>query len=236
MKLLLTVDVEPDYTTGTVNPYEHLSTDFKRFLLFLREEGVPAVLFICGIVARNFRDLLQKYIDSFEVGVHTHPEYHPEYKEGLKRLNMYPPEEQFQMIKRDYDIIYKNLNIKPIAFRAGKLAADDITISLLKYLQIKIDSSLLVPYIFSLDAIKHKPWRIKEQNGIIRIPVIAADNRIIDGSFRIKANFIKFLDRTAVCCIMFHSWWVNESKLTSALNTLFNKFEFVKLKDVLNGD
>jgi hypothetical protein len=179
--------------------------------------------------------LLQKYIDSFEVGVHTHPEYHPEYK-GVKRLNMYSPEEQFQMIKRDYDMIYKNLGIKPIAFRAGKLATDDTTISVLKHLEIKIDSSLLVPYIFSLEAIKHKPWRIREQNGVMRIPIIAADNRIIEGSFRIKANFIKFLDRTAVCCIMFHSWWINKSKLMSAMNTLFNKYDFVKLKDIQKGD
>jgi hypothetical protein len=235
MKLLLTVDVEPDYTTGTVNPYDHLSTYFRRFLFFIKEEELPAVLFICGVIAHNFRDMLQEYIDLFDVGVHTHPEYHPQYKDGLKRLNMYSPEEQFQMIKRDYDIIYKSLGVRPIAFRAGKLAADDTTISLLKYLEIKIDSSLLVPYIFRLDAIKHKPWRIREQNGVIRIPIIAADNRIIEESFRIKANFINLLDRAAVCCIMFHSWWVNESKLTSAMDTLF-KYDFAKLKDVLKGD
>jgi hypothetical protein len=234
MKLILTVDVEPDYTTGTVNPYDHLSTYFRRFLFFIKEEELPAVLFICGIVAHNFRDMLQGYVDSFDVGVHTHPEYHPQYKDGLKRLNMYLPEEQFQMIKRDYDMIYKSLGVRPIAFRAGKLAADDTTISLLKNLDIKIDSSLLVPYIFRLRAVKYKPWRTKEHNGIIRIPIIAADKRIIEKSFRMKAGFIDLLDREAVCCVMFHSWWLNDSNLNSAMKTLF-KYGFADLKDVLKG-
>jgi hypothetical protein len=75
---------------------------------------------------------------------------------------------------------------------------------------------------------------MKEHNGTIRIPIIAADKRVIEKSFGIKASFIDLSDRKSVCCVMFHSWWLNNSNLNSAVKTLF-KYGFADLKDVLEG-
>ena len=234
MNLLLTVDVEPYYTTGTSDPYYHLRNDFKRFLDLLKRNDVAATLFICGVVARDIQDMLSDFVDYFDIGVHTHPEFHPEYRDGIAKLKMYNVEEQFQMIKRDYDMIHQNLGVRPNVFRAGKLAADRNTLQLLKNIDINMDSSLLIPYIFRLQAIKHKPWRVHLQDGVTRIPILAADSRVLEASFKLKNVFIKLLDNGAPVCIMFHSWWLKGYNLAK-VERLFSKNRYCNLNDFLKG-
>jgi peptidoglycan/xylan/chitin deacetylase (PgdA/CDA1 family) len=227
MRLLLTFDVEPDYTTGDIDPYRHLSQFFKEIIPVLMKKEVPAVLFITNEVVKRFTEDVLRCADFFEIGIHTHPRSHDEFYQSDK-LSHYPYEVQYKMIKKDYDIISIFTGKKPELFRAGKFAANEGTLRVLRDIGIRIDSSLTVPYVFRFSSLKYRPWRAFEQDGLLRIPVLAVDHRVFDWSFKLKYEWIKFIDvKVAYCCVCLHSWYITKHKLS-----VENKFKYISVKQL----
>jgi len=222
MQLLLTFDVEPDYTTGDSDPYRHLSKFFKNVMPTLIKKEIPAILFITNNVVKQFTEDILQFTDFFEIGVHTHPNNHEEYNKNNK-LSKYPYEVQFKMIKKDYDLIATHTGKKPKLFRAGKFAANEDTLRVLRDIGIRIDSSLTVPYVFRFSTLSDRPWRAFVHDGLLRIPVLAVDYRVFDWSFKLKNLWINLIDsKEATCCVCFHSWYITGHALS-----LENKFKYV---------
>lgn len=156
---LVTLDVERDWIDGKysrIPQFNLLRRALPIFVKTAREYGVPLTLFVTGEVAELCGELLTDFLDEVEVGTHTHPCFHPFVFKGRdvndKRwdlLEVYSKEEQLQMIKRDTTLITKHLGIKPIAFRAGKLSANEDTFCVLRGLGYAIDSSLEKPVTMS---------------------------------------------------------------------------------------
>jgi peptidoglycan/xylan/chitin deacetylase (PgdA/CDA1 family) len=230
MHLLLTFDVEPDYTTGDTDPYRHLNQFFKDIVPVLIKKEVPAILFITNEVIKRFTEDVLRCVDFFEIGVHTHPRLHNEFNQTDK-LSHYPYEVQHKMIKRDYDIISTCMGIKPKLFRAGKFAANEDTIRVLRDIGIEIDSSLTIPYIFHFKALSKHPWRAFKENNLIRIPVLAVDMRAFDLSFNLKNIWIDILDGAANCCICLHSWFAARYN-----NFDTKKHRFISLNQFLENE
>jgi peptidoglycan/xylan/chitin deacetylase (PgdA/CDA1 family) len=229
MRLLLTFDVEPDYTTGDADPYRHLNQFFKDVVPVLIKKEVPAVLFITNEVVKRFTEDVLRCVDFFEIGVHTHPRLHDEFNQTDK-LSHYPYEVQHKMIKRDYDIISTFMGIKPKLFRAGKLAANEDTLRVLRDIGIGIDSSLTVPYFFRFSTLSDRPWRAFVHDGLLRIPVLAVDYRVFDWSFKLKNLWINLIDsKEATCCVCFHSWYITGHALS--LENKFNYVSFSQLRE-----
>lgn len=215
MKILLTIDVEP-YLHDSANPYSHLDITFRNFLEFVKKRRVPCVLFITGDVAENCNEMLTPYLDYVEIGVHTHP--------GLQgyptdKLRQYSLQEQLNMIKKDKESISKFLGIEVRSFRAGKLAANDITLSALRSLNLVIDSSILVPYVFRLRSLSNKPWRPFVQNGLIRIPVLLHDERCVSLSYKLMRRWIDLLEMgKGAGCLLLHSWFPDILRFVSSVD------------------
>ncbi|MEM4458661.1 MAG: polysaccharide deacetylase family protein [Candidatus Caldarchaeum sp.] len=210
----MTVDVEPHYGMGIPrDPYSHLNSHFKAFLEIVRQHGIPTILFICGAVAKKFAGLLFDYVDYVDIGIHTHPSLHQ--RNG--KLNEYSFEEQLDMIKKDRELILSSLGVEPKCFRAGEFCANQQTLLALKRLNIGVDSSIYVPYVFKFKNLKEKSWRPFIQEGILRIPVLTYDDRIFETTFFLKRVFIETFDDIKISCILFHSWYHNITKVVSLL-------------------
>jgi peptidoglycan/xylan/chitin deacetylase (PgdA/CDA1 family) len=229
MQLLLTFDVEPDYTTGDADPYRHLSKFFKNVMPTLIKKEIPAILFITNIVVKQFTEDILQFTD-FEIGVHTHPNYHEEYNKNNK-LSRYPYEVQYKMIKKDYDLILTHTGKKPKLFRAGKFAANEDTLRVLRDIGIGIDSSLTVPYVFRFKALSKRPWRAFKEYNLIRIPVLAVDMRAFDLYFNLKNIWIDILDGEATCCICLHSWFAARYNHFD-----IKKYRFISLSQFLENE
>jgi peptidoglycan/xylan/chitin deacetylase (PgdA/CDA1 family) len=213
MRLLLTFDVEPDYTTGDTDPYRHLNQFFKDVVSVLIKKEVPAVLFLTNEVVKRFTEDVLRCVDFFEIGVHTHPRLH-------------------KMIKRDYDIISTFTRIKPKLFRASKFAVNEDTLRVLRDIGIQIDSSLIVPYVFRFSTLSNRPWRAFVHDGLLRIPVLAVDYRVFDWPFKLKNIWINFIDsKEATCCVCLHSWYVTGHGLS-----LKNKFKYVSFRQLRENE
>jgi peptidoglycan/xylan/chitin deacetylase (PgdA/CDA1 family) len=231
MQLLLTIDVEPDYTTGGSDPYRHLNIFFREIVPKLIKNEVPAILFVTDEVVKHFTEDSLKCADFFEIGVHTHPNFHEEYNNYGNKLSNYPYEAQYKMVKRDYDLIATLIGKKPKLFRAGKFAANKDTLRVLRELSIPIDSSLTVPYVFRYRALSERPWRAFKEDGLIRIPVLAVDMRAFDLSFKLKNIWIGMLDGGTTCCICLHSWFAARYNRFDV-----KKYKFIPLSHLLENE
>jgi peptidoglycan/xylan/chitin deacetylase (PgdA/CDA1 family) len=230
MQILLTFDVEPDYTTGDTDPCRHLNQFFRYIVPLLIKQEVPAVLFVTSGVAKRFAEYILRCTNFFEIGIHTHPNFHEEYNKNNK-LSKYPYEVQYKMIKKDYDLISTLTGKNPKLFRAGKFAANEDTLRVLRDIGIQIDSSLTVPYVFRFRALSKRPWRVFKEDNLIRIPVLAVDMRAFDILFRLKNIWIDILDGEATCCICLHSWF------TARYNHFdIKKYRFISLSQFLENE
>lgn len=233
LKFLLTLDVEPDYSTRAADPYLHL-TVFSKAMRKLVKEEIPVIMFVCGVIAEKYSELLLDCIDKVEIGVHTHPILHVE--KHVRKINIasdklkdYAFNEQVELIRSDLESITTNFGVRPRCFRAGKLAANDATLDAIKALEINVDSSLYIPYIFKPKAILRKPWTPFTYKGLVRIPVMSYDNELVKPIFRIKRLVASFSSPNSVGCLLLHSWAPSIEKIIDKL--LPNNF--VSLDEVL---
>jgi hypothetical protein len=227
MHLLLTFNVEPDYTTGDTAPYRHLNQFLKDVVSVLIKKEVPAVLFITNEVVKLFTKDVLRCVDFFEIGVHTHPRLHDEFSQTDKLFH-YPNEVQYKIIKRDYDIISTFMGIKPKLFNACKFAANEDTLHVLRDIGIQINRSLIVPYVFRFSTLSDGPLRAFVHDGLLRIPVLAVDHFVFNCSFKLKNLWINLIDsKEATCCVCFHSWYITGHGLS-----LDNKFKYVSFRQL----
>lgn len=233
MKFLLTFDVEPYASAQTLDSYTHLTT-FSKVIRKLVKRDIPVVLFVCGIVAAKYGELLLDCIDRAEIGVHTHPTLHAEKYRGKinivsDKLKDYAFSEQVELIRNDLEAIAKNFGVNPRCFRAGKLAANDATLEAIKALKMNVDSSLYLPYIFKPKAILRKPWISFTYNGVIRIPIMSYDDELVRPIFEIKKLVASFSSADSIGCLLLHSWVPSLEKIIDKLSSK----NFVSVDEVL---
>jgi len=110
VNFLLALDIEP----SPVNALPRLLEVFKK-------TGIPGTIFVTGQISKMVEPFLNV---GWSIQTHTHPNLHPEFN-GSYKLADYSYSSQLVMIQRDKETIEKTLNIKSIAFRAGKLSMND---------------------------------------------------------------------------------------------------------------
>jgi FkbM family methyltransferase len=114
MKLLLTFNVEPDYTTGNMCPYRHLKQFFRDIVPKLIKKEAPPVLFITNQMVKRFTEDILGCIDFFEID---------EYNKN-KKLSKYSHEAKYRMINRNYDLVEAFNRMRAKLFRADKFVVN----------------------------------------------------------------------------------------------------------------
>lgn len=210
----LTFDVERDWRGREIPDWEEkglrgenfpyssepsfsmIKRSIPQILSLLEENNAQAVFFVTGEVAEHEPDLVDKIIAArHDLGVHTHPFYHPEFKgehvndTSKDNLADYSPAEIEIMIRRDLESI-QNLGVEPKVFRAGKLSVNLETLKVVK--EIGVDDSsieLIGPSNFSNLFLYSKALSLLEERPVTLNPAFIHDDRwfyplhwIFDGS------------------------------------------------------
>ena len=143
--------------------------------------GAKALFFVDLAAAWHFgKDSIAeviKYIveHGHDVGVHLHPDHMADPNRMF--LFDYSYDEQYEMIKKCTDLYEEILGVKPIAFRAGKYAANHDTLDILAKLGYKVDFS----EFYGQKWCGIKPpitgdTTVLLENGLIEVPVISYEN------------------------------------------------------------
>lgn len=192
MNCLFTIDVEAHHG---INGFDRLILGkigtryygISKIISILSQFEKKAIFFIdfAGVNTwgkDRYERLCQLILDSgHEVQLHVHP-FH--FDGGSDYLFDYPYSKQKEYLTKAVELYCEILGYHPLAFRAGRYAADDNTIQILNQLNIKYDFSY-----------HHKhPWcRIsnhniinvsKERDGVILVPTtMITEDRIIYKKF-----------------------------------------------------
>jgi hypothetical protein len=169
--LAISIDVEPDCTKNWQysNPLSFTGVDkgIKSILhpLFQEANMTPTYL-INNVVLENTScvEIFKELKGSFELGTHLHPEFiepdklFSDYsgKSGKANCCFYPAPIESEKIKNITDLFIRSFGYKPTSFRAGRFSAGVNTISSLKKLGYKVDSSV-TPHISWSDKTREKP-------------------------------------------------------------------------------
>ena len=223
--ILLTLDVEP----SPVNALPRLLKLFKKI-------GITGTIFVTGQIS----NMVKPFLDiGWSIQTHTPPNLHPEFN-GSNKLADYPYSSQLAMIQRDKEIIEKKLNIRSIAFRAGKLSMSNLTHRALAKLGFRIDSSILIPYVFRLNAINRRPWNpYKLSVGeLIEVPVTQwIDDPTKGLNLWMKIYFIKAIDPKASICLLLHPHSLTSDALFRRLEKIILRLsrigEFLTVEDLI---
>lgn len=228
-RFFLTLDIEP----ARISPTIYLP----RLRKIFKKCGVTGTTFVTGqhsIMVGSLSDA------GWSVQTHTHPNLHPEFN-GSYKLADYPYSSQLAMIQRDKEMIEKKLNIRSIAFRAGKLSMNNLTLRALTKLGFKIDSSSLIPYVFRLKAINRRPWNpYKLSVGeLIEVPVTQwIDDPTKDRNLWMKIYFIKAIDPKASICLLLHPHSLTSDALFQRLEKIILRLsrigEFLTVEDLIH--
>lgn len=224
---LLTLDVEP----SPVNALPRLLELFKK-------TGIPGTIFVTGQISKMVEPFLNV---GWSIQTHTHPNIHPEFS-GSYKLADYSYSSQLAMIQRDREMVEKSLNIKSIAFRAGKLSMNDSTLDALVKLGFKIDSSSLIPYVFHLKAIYKKPWNPYKLgvDELVEVPVTQwIDDPAKDRNLWMKIRFIKVIDSEFSICLLLHPHSLTSDALFRRLERIILHLSrigtFIKIEDLISN-
>lgn len=170
MKVIITFDVERDWrwtpqTKKIIRTFDFPYTSKPKFkmirkslpkiLNLLKKYNIKnSIFFVTGEVAKNEPELVKKIAKKYDIGVHTHPRFHPEFKgkhiNDIKwdYLTKYSTSQIENMIKRDINYI-QELNIEPKIFRAGMLNINIKVIKIIRKLGL-MDSSVDLTTPFNL--------------------------------------------------------------------------------------
>lgn len=206
--LVITIDVEPDCTPSWhySNPlsFNGVTEGVKKRLqpLFNKFDAVPTYL-INNVVLedRLSSDIFNELEGSYELGTHLHSEFiEPEKrfyeysgKKGEENQCYLTKEIEFEKMKNITRVFRDNFDKNPTSFRAGRFSAGKNTISILKELGYKVDTSV-TPHIRWHDKTRlvpidytnafEQPYFIKEGTilksssvgKILEVPVSIIDN------------------------------------------------------------
>jgi peptidoglycan/xylan/chitin deacetylase (PgdA/CDA1 family) len=157
MDIAITFDVERNWhahdgVRGPNFPFEYgfdmIAEAIPTFLDIADDYGVKFTFLVTGEVAREKADLIKRCLRKHEIGCHTHPYYHNEFKGRQpndfygSKLSEYTFTEQFSMIKKDTETIRRMIGIQPRSFRAGRLGINMETLFVLEKLGYCVDSSV----------------------------------------------------------------------------------------------
>jgi hypothetical protein len=152
MKLIITIDTEEDnwacYSTKN-NPVKNIERIVYLQKIF-DQYGITPTYLVTYPVANNPRSvgILKGILEEgkCEIGAHCHPWNTPPFEEEINDYNSMlcnlPEGLQYRKISCLHEIIYKNFNIAPVSFRAGRWGFGSHTAKALYSLGYKVDSSL----------------------------------------------------------------------------------------------
>lgn len=161
MKLLVTIDTEPDCDIHWARSYPLTFTSVTKGIPEIlrpiwNKYNVKPIYFVCPQVVQNDEccEILKKEIQNGAIiGTHLHSEYiEPNKTESLGKPSYEFPcyahsgEIEYQKIKNLTDLIKNKLFVNPEWYRAARFGADLDTIKSLKKLGYKYDSSI-TPHI-----------------------------------------------------------------------------------------
>ena len=182
----------------TIDTEGHEGTDPVRHLIWGETKrdgmcGVPKIIEECdkvGAKALFFVDLaaawhfgkdsiaeVMKYIveHGHDVGVHIHPDHMADPNRMF--LFDYSYDEQYEIIKKCTDLYEDILGVKPIAFRAGKYAANHDTLNILAKLGYKADFSEFYGQKWcGINPPVTGDSTVQLKSGLVEIPVISYEN------------------------------------------------------------
>ena len=210
--LVVTLDTEPDcdirWKRSDPLTFSSITIGIPQILRPIwNEYAINPVYFVSPEVIENDAciKILKKEADlGAEIGAHLHPEYiEPEKKytnyEGTETqeyaCSTYSNEIECKKIENLTKLIIKNLETRPVSYRAGKYGADLATIQTLEKLGYKIDSSVTPGIDWSAwggpnhSKALHQPYHISKENyyvqsekensiGILEVPITIYDKRL----------------------------------------------------------
>lgn len=219
MKSLITIDVE-----GSSGPDRYDSV--RRLDDVLRKINKPTTLFVTPDVVQTNPELMKNWReDGHSLGLHTHPSRHPEGDSDW--LTDYSTAEIEQFLDRGCSVFNYHLDMRPIAFRAGRWEYSEELLQALSTNGFKWDSSLrqnrhhdpfshhgvnelpMTVYSNHLIRILLKPW------GATRIPLHAdgflSPSYIVPGFYAITYRLIH--SNRDYLMISFHDYDILEETL-----------------------
>lgn len=173
----------PDFPYSPEPSFSMIKKSVPRILDLLEKYRVRSIFFVTGEAAEQEPQLVKKIAKNHEIGVHTHPHCHPEFKgkhvndTAKDNITLYPEDQIEKMIRRDHEQIV-DLGINPKIFRSGKLDIDYKTLKIVKKLGLN-DSSieLIGPRNFSNLWLYKKAMDLLEESSVTLNPAHIHDNK-----------------------------------------------------------
>ena len=186
-KVIVTIDTEGHEGT---DPVRHLiwgetkrdgMCGVPRIMEECDKVGAKALFFVDFAAAWHFgKDNIAevvKYIveHGHDVGVHIHPDHMADPNRMF--LFDYSYDEQYEIIKKCTDLYVDILGVKPIAFRAGKYAANHDTLDILAKLGYKADFSEFYGQKWcGINPPVTGDSTVQLKSGLVEVPVISYEN------------------------------------------------------------
>jgi hypothetical protein len=192
--LVITIDVEPDCTPSWQysDPLTFLGVSIgiqERLQPLFIKHGILPTYLINNVVLEDDESVkvLASLDGKYELGSHLHPEFMEPQKmfrtydgrRGLANSCEYSPEIEFEKVKNITRLFEDKFHYRPTSFRAGRFSAGPNTISSLKKLQYKVDTSVT----------PHVAWNDKTHNipvdfsGASEQPYFVKDGTILESDF-----------------------------------------------------
>lgn len=170
----------------------------------IKSWGFESIKSVCDSIAKR----------GFDVQIHLHPEH---FDPQRLFLFQYGYEEQKKMIEFCYVHYIKISDKMPVAFRAGRYAANENTLRVLNELNFKYDFSFFYKKDWcKLNKVFNSMNKLVKYNNIIEIPVTVFQERILDKYFKIDINSINRMEikkifrssseKLQYCVIFLHSF------------------------------
>ncbi len=217
--LAITIDTEAD--SPNWKPQKNLSLENIKEIpklqeLFQKYGARPTYLLTYSVVADEAsREIFQEFLgkETIEVGAHLHPWVNPPFvSEGEKLDLSYPHRSKLEMEKLSVltEKIEQSFGRRPLSYRAGRYGFDEESLSCLKKLGYRVDSSL-APYTdwrfdggpdFS-DIKESNPYFLNEKDirgsggsGVLEVPIsIILNKGLADPLQRVYDGFPSQLKR-----------------------------------------
>lgn len=169
--VVFSVDLEPNMD-GTLDEIKSVMNWFER--------TVPrGTVFTTYRIATEMTGLVSELSESYEIGVHVHPQEFGYEHDQLARL---PSEQQQTLIVETRQAIADAVECNPegiTSFRAGRHSASEITIGILRDLQFNVDASVNVQYKdYMLPSVRRRSEPF-EWDGILELPTSYAKLPIV---------------------------------------------------------
>lgn len=133
----VSVDVEGDLHHGDDKTFDSVFA-VKGILAVFKKYGVPATLFVSGIIIEKFPDIVKEWAQDFEIGSHNYTHV---------SLTGMPGEERASQLEKFVDIYQKILGKNCVGFRAPRHLIDSAGLELLGKYNFMYDSSVIPAYV-----------------------------------------------------------------------------------------